>query len=458
MLSEILATFVVNTHFDDLPKEAIRRAKSSILDCLGVMLAGSTQEVGRLIIGFARSWGENALSSVISGGFRTSPAQAALVNGTLGHALDYDDDSDTTIAHPTVTMLPGVLALGEDKASGRDVLEAYIVGVEVAARMGSVLLPHHYDKGWHATATLGTIGSTAASAKMLKLGVNHTKTAFGIAASEASGLKSNFGTMVKPLHAGSAAAKGVTAALLAQSGFTANQDIFEGPHGFIRMFAGRNDRRRNRVAEGLGTSFDIVSPGINIKKYPCCYQTHAAIDAVLHLVKENGLTPEDVKTIRCGVHEVTPTTLIHPDPVTGLEAKFSLPYCLAVALVTGYVRMKDFQDDSVLRPDIRKHMGKVEMYVHPKLRGRAMLTAAIVDVETHDGRTLSHRVDKPSGSGRSPLSWEALVSKFTDCAPLVLDTSDSDSVVEAIRTLDKLSSIKPLMETLCMGNLRKKEG
>jgi 2-methylcitrate dehydratase PrpD len=458
MLSETLAAFVARTHFDDLPQEAIKRAKSSILDCLGVMLAGSTQEVGRLIIGFAKSFGGDPRSSVVSGGFRTSPVQAALVNGTLGHALDYDDDSDTTIAHPTVTMLPGVLALGEDHGSGRDVLEAYILGVEVAARIGSALLPHHYHKGWHATSTLGAIGSTAASAKILKLDVNQTKNAFGIAASEASGLRSNFGTMVKPLHAGSAASKGVTAALLAQSGFTANQDIFEGPQGFIRLFGGKNDARLKRVADGLGKFFDIVSPGINIKKYPCCYQTHSAIDALLYLVKKNGLIPEGIRAIRCGVHEITPKTLIHPDPVTGLEAKFSLPYCLAVALATGYVRMKDFQDDSVLRPDIRKHMGKVEMYVHPKLRGHAMLTAAMVDIETQDGRKLSHRVDKPSGSGRFPLSWEALVSKFTDCASLVLGAGDSGSVVEAISALDTLSSIKPLMETLSMGSLRKTGG
>jgi len=455
MLSQTLATFVVNTHFDDLPEEAIKRAKSSILDCLGVMLAGSTQEVGRLIIRFAKSFVGDPRSSVISGGFRTSPAQAALVNGTIGHALDYDDDSDTTIAHPTVTILPAVLALGEDHSSGRDVLETYIVGVEVAARIGSVLLPHHYDKGWHATSTLGAIGSTAASAKMLRLDVTQTKNAFGIAASEASGLRSNFGTMVKPLHAGSAASKGVTAALLAQSGFTANQDIFEGPQGFIRLFGGKNDARLKRVAEGLGKSFDIVCPGINIKKYPCCYQTHSAIDALLHLVKKNGLTPENIQTIRCGVHEVTPKTLIHPDPVTGLEAKFSLPYCLAVALATGYVRMEDFQDDRVLRPDVRKHMEKVEMYVHPKLRGHAMTSAAVVSIETQEGKRFSHRVDKPSGSGRFPLSWEALVSKFTDCASLVLDAGDSDSVVKAISTLDSLSSIKPLMQTLSMGSLKK---
>jgi 2-methylcitrate dehydratase PrpD len=454
MFTEKLAEFVVETDFDSLPGEAMERAKFSILDCLGVMLAGSIGPVGKLIMGFARTMGGEPRSSVIAGGFRTSAPNAALANGTMGHALDYDDDSDTTYGHPTVAILPAVLALGEDRASGRDVLESYILGHEVGARLGSVLIPPHYEKGWHSTSTLGAITAAAASAKILKLEVEKTRMAFGIAASEASGLRSNFGTMGKPLHAGSAAQKGVLAALLAESGFEADGDILESRFGFINVFDGRGNVDLEEITADLGTSYDIVSPGINIKKYPCCYNTHSAIDGLLKLVEKNGLSPQDIKNIRCGVNELSPGILIHPDPKTGLEAKFSLPYCLAVALVKGNVRIADFEDAKVRDDTIREQMKKVEMYVHSDLKGQDTLPSAVIEIETKAGEKYSLRVERPSGSGRFPLTWDRLVSKFRDCSSLVMNENDSDSVIASIQELEGLSSIKDLMDILAQESKR----
>jgi 2-methylcitrate dehydratase PrpD len=448
MFTEKLAGFVVGTDFDSIPGEAVQRAKASILDCLGVMVAGSIGPVGKLIMQFARTMGGEPRSSVIAGGFKTSAPNAALANGTMGHALDYDDDSDTTNGHPTVTILPAILALGEDRASGRDVLESYILGHEVGARLGSVLIPPHYEKGWHSTSTLGAITAAAASAKILKLGVEKTRMAFGIAASEASGLRSNFGTMVKPLHAGSAAQKGVAAALLAESGFEADGDILESRFGFINVFDGREDVDLEEVTGDLGTSYDIVSPGINIKKYPCCYNTHSAIDGLLKLVENSGLAPHDVKNIRCGVNELSPGILIHPDPKTGLEAKFSLPYCLAVALSKGNVGIADFGDERIRDESIREHMKKVEMYVHSDLKGQDTLPSAVIEVETRAGEKHSLRVDRPSGSGRFPLTWDKLVSKFRDCSSLVMNENDSDAVIASIQELESLPSIQDLMDIL----------
>jgi 2-methylcitrate dehydratase PrpD len=454
MFTEKLAKFVVGTDFDSLPGEAIERAKSSILDCLGVMVAGSTEPVGKLITEFVRTMGGSSRSSVIAGGFKTSAPNAALANGTMGHALDYDDDSDTTNGHPTVAILPAVLALGEDRASGRDVLESYILGHEVGARLGSVLIPPHYEKGWHSTSTLGAIAAAAASAKILKLGVEQTRMAFGIAASEASGLRSNFGTMVKPLHAGSAAHKGVVTALLAESGFEADRDIFESPFGFINVYEGRGDVDLEEVTADLGTSYDIVSPGINIKKYPCCYNTHASIDGLLQLVEKNDLLPQDIKKIRCGVNELSPGILIHPDPKTGLEAKFSLPYCLSVALSKGNVKIEDFADAKIRDDSIREHMKKIEMYVHPDLKGQDTLPSAVVEIETKAGETYALRIDRPSGSGRFPLTWEKLVSKFRDCSSLVMNENDSDAVIASIQELDGFSNIQNLMDILSQGSKR----
>lgn len=450
MLTEALATFVVETSYEHLPEEATERAKTHILDCIGVMLAGSRHEVGKHIIQFVKTAGGNPQSSVITGGFKTSAPNAALANGTMGHALDYDDDSDSIIGHPTTVILPAILALGENLASGKDVLTSYVIGVEVGARIASVpgFMPGHYEGGWHATSTIGIMGAVAASAKILKLDIEQTKIAFGIAASEASGLKSNFGTMVKPLHAGSAAKKGVTAALLAKSGFVANPEMFESQCGYFDLYGGGEEYDFKKATENLGKSFDIIFPGINIKKYPSCYYTQSPIDALLALVKEHKLLPHNVRHIRCGVNEIAAKTLIYPDPRTGLEGKFSLPYCLTVALVNGDVTIKDFQDESVQDDAIQEMLKKIEMYSPPELKRSETKCSTVVEIETEDGNKYSHQLERPSGHGLSPLSLEELLSKFRACASFVLNENDTDFVISSIERLDEVSQVRELIEVL----------
>ena len=453
MLTETLSTFILQTGFDDLPTKAVERAKHHILDGIGVMLAGATHPISRRVMNHVRSLGGAPQASVIAGGFKTSAPQAALVNATMGHVLDFDDDSDTTISHPTITNLPAIIALGENRSSGRQLLTAYIVGLETCARIAAMpgFLPGHYEKGWHATSTLGVLNAAAGSAKILDLDVLHIRSAFGIAVSEAGGLRSNFGTMTKPLQAGTATAKGVTSALLAEAGITANENMFECPQGFYDLYGNLTTIDETAATAGLGIDFDIVTPGINIKKYPCCYYIHAAIDGLLYLVDKHGLLPDDVRQIRCGISSIAADVLKYDQPGNSVEARFSMNYCLAKALLNHGILVQDFQDEEVLDEKVRKWMNMVDLTVEPSMDKPGRSLGARLEVTTKDGQTFSHEMIKAVGACENPLSWEAVVSKFKTCAMQVLDEDQVNRVVFDIERLEEIESIGEIINTLSGG-------
>ena len=290
------------------------------LDCLGAALAGYSHPIGKIITDFVKESGGSPKATVIGAGFKTSPHEAALANGTMAHALDYDDYSLVLAGHPSVSLLPSILAIGEDRGiSGKKVLTAYIVGFEIESKLGAGVNFRHYELGWHATCTLGTLGAAAACSSILGLDIEKTRMALGIAASEASGLRQNFGTMTKPFHAGLSARNGVIAALLAEKGFTADKNILEAEFGFCNLFCGKGEYDSERITSNLGNPFAIFEPGISIKPYPSCGGTHTALDAMLYLAKENDINPSDVEEIGVDVPELLPRVLIHSNPKTGLE-------------------------------------------------------------------------------------------------------------------------------------------
>jgi 2-methylcitrate dehydratase PrpD len=306
-----IAAFIAEADYGQFPPEAIHLAKRSILDCLGVALAGSSESAGRIVVDYVRELGGAPLATVIKGGFKTSPPMAALANGTMAHALDYDDVFATGGGHASVSIVPAVVALGEASgASGRKLLEAYLVGFEVGARISAAIEPGHSEKGWHPTATVNALRAAAATAKMLNLHGDEIEHALGLAASLAGGLRLNIGTMTKPFHAGNASRNGIIACMLARKGFTAEKGILEqSPYGFCEIFSGDEKPDLEKLTEGLGTQFQIVSPGIGIKKYPCVAGIHSAIDAVLHLAEQYAVTPDMVEAITCGVRKMRPQTL-----------------------------------------------------------------------------------------------------------------------------------------------------
>src|SRR5262249_29042016 len=292
---------------------------------------------------------------------------AALATGTAAHAHDFADMCFVSPAHPSAPLVAAALAAGEvTHASGAALLDAYIAGFELEGRLGRAMNPRHYQRGWHCTATIGTIGTAAAAARLFGLDVERTGHALAIAASEASGLKENFGTMVKPLHAGLAARNGVVAAQLARAGLTASAAAIDGAQGVLAAMDSERSSLDD-VAADLGIRWEIVETGITVKLYPSCAGTHPTLDALLDLRRLAGFTAADVEAVEVGVDPIVPTILIHDRPTTGLEGKFSMPFCAAAAVVHGHVRIETFDASHLQGERGRAIQSRVAMRGRPAL-------------------------------------------------------------------------------------------
>ena len=444
MSTEKIARFIAESTYEQLPEEAIATAKGSILDYLGVALAGGGEPGSRLITEYIREEGGRPEAGVIGGGFKAVASHAAWANGTQGHALDYDDTSEAFMGHPTVALLPGVLALGEKLGlSGKDVLLSYITGFEAGASVAPVCILQSYLLGWHSTCTMGTIGAAAACARLLRLTIEETRMALGIGATLAGGLKQNFGTMTKPLHAGNAARNGVVAATLAQRGFTADGSILEAPQGFCKVFSGGAELDMARLGEGLGERYTIIS-GIAIKPYPSCHGTHSSIETTLELRKRHNIKAEDVEEVELRCNPFVETAAIHSRPQTGLEGKFSNQYCVAAALIDGEVGLKSFTDEMVMRPQAQELISKVKYSHPPEFQALGLGSETVIRLK--GGREFSYRVNAPRGFADSPLGWEEICAKYRDCASMALPAAAVERSLELVSNLEAVTGIGQLME------------
>jgi 2-methylcitrate dehydratase PrpD len=429
--TERLASFVAETRFETLSAEVVTAARRAILDTLGVTLAGAAEEGSRILLDAISATSGTGDASILGTGLRASPSQAALANGALGHALDFDDVSVSMRGHPSIPLLPAVLALAEPAQSGGDAaLAAFVVGFEVECRLGRALGPSSYARGWHATSVAGSIGAAAACASLLHLDVERTRHALGIASSMACGSRQNFGTMTKPLHAGLAARAGVEAADLASRGFTAAPDILEAPMGFGVLFSPDGDWRPERLGDP-GKPWEILTPGINVKQYPCCYMTHQALDATLAATERRPHDPGDVESIEVRVAPGSTSALIHSRPTSGLEGKFSMEYCVAAAVLDGAVRLRTFDDDQVRRPEAQDLLRRVEVAYLPKEEAWSSPSTRVT-VRLRDGGPLVAEVTRERGSPGDPLSWDELVAKYRDCAGRVLPGDQVERSLELI--------------------------
>jgi 2-methylcitrate dehydratase PrpD len=445
-VSEHLARFVAETK--RVPEEAIAQAKRALLDTLGVTLAGSREESARIVAGWARDGGGREEATLLGQRVRVPAAEAALANGTAAHALDYDDVNLPMRGHPSAPLLPAALATAETPGrSGRDLLAAFVLGFEVEARLGRAIGEAHYALGWHATSTLGTLGAAAASAQLLGLDAGRSQMALGIAASLASGLQQNFGTMTKPLHAGWAARNGVVAAELAGRGFTADPRALEGESGLLRAMSGGAEVDFEPLA-ALGDPFEITSSGIGVKLYPCCYAVHRSLDAALDLRAQQRIDPGAIARVRVEVSRGALLPLREEPPATGLEGKFSLGYCLAAALADGRVGLATFTDEAVRRPAARELMAKVEAREGAEPGAFPIGGYAEVGIVLRDGSEHSLRVDTPRGDPSRPLSWDELAGKFRDCAANVLPTQAVERTLSTVERLEELPNLGGLIETL----------
>ena len=439
-----LAARILAFRYEDLPEEAVYWAKQAIIDTIGVTFAGACEPTAQIPAGIPGMAGQAGPCLVLGGQQRTTALDAAMLNGAASHALDYDDVSPTMGGHPSVMLAVPILALGDMYGiDGRDALTAYVAGYETAAKVARAVNFAHYEKGWHPTATLGIFGATAVAARLMGLDVEQSARALAIAVSLASGVKANFGTMTKPLHVGQGTRNALFAAFLARDGFTANPDAFEHPQGFFEVFNGAGHYDAARIFDAWANPLDLVDPGLGIKQFPCCGSTHMAITMMLNLREQHGLTPQKARRIEIYAH---PQRLPHTDRPTvssALEAKFSVQYCVARALMHGRVSLDHFEGDAWAEPQAQALLQVMQVAPHPTMTDKPW--CAEVMVETPDGRRLSEKTEYLMGRGRpNPMSEAEMWVKFEDCASRVLPALQIAQLFDALGRLEQLASIREL--------------
>lgn len=430
------------------PAPARERAAAAFLDTAGVTLAGVPEPASRIVRQQIAIEGGDACT-VIGTNQRAGVSAAALANGTAAHALDFDDMCFVSLAHPSAPLVAALFAAAEVAgARGTTTLDAYVVGFEVETRLGQALNPRHYQRGWHCTSTLGAVGAAAAVARVLGLDAAATGHALAIAASSAAGLKENFGTMVKPLHAGLAARSAVTAGFLARSGMTASAQALDGPQGLLHAMDGQQAGFGDSL-DDLGSRWEVLDTGITVKLYPSCAGTHPSLDALLDLRQREHVDADAVERVEIDVDSITPTILIHDRPATGLEGKFSMPFCAASALVHGAVDVDTFDDAHLSDERVRQLMPRIHMRADRSLDGvAAALTQARVAIHLRDGRVVAQYADGARGYPTRPARQDELESKFLSCARRVLSAAAADRALGLLRTIDQLDDIGSLMTAL----------
>jgi 2-methylcitrate dehydratase PrpD len=442
-VTEKLAQFVANTKYETIPSKAIETGKLAVRDCLGVALAGSKEDDAKICAEIARHEGAKEEATVIGQGFKSSALQAAFANGTAAHAMDFDH-SFTLMGQPTAPIIPAIFSLGESLgASGRQLLEAYAAGFEVTGKLAYSLRDSAHD-GWHAPSTLGSFGAAAGCAKLLGLEASKVEMALGIAASMASGVVSNFGTMTKPLHVGLGARNGVLAAKLAAGGYTANGKAIEAGMGFYNVFH-NGATIHDEAIEELGRSYALETDGIRIKPYPCGGLTHQAIDAILEFRAKHGLTPEAVESIDVDVMRHTYERIVFKIPQNGIQGKFCMPYLLARAIIDGRVFIDAFTDSAVRDPQVLKLAERIQMRLDNSLPSSGLGSRPCrVTLRLKNGQTHSRVVQHSKGGPEVPMTADELKAKFTGCARQTLSETSTERAWEDLNRLETLNDIRPL--------------
>jgi aconitate decarboxylase len=445
-LTEQFVDHVLAVSYDTLPPQAIEMAREVTLDGIAVILAGSTEPlgVGRISTAYVREMGGAPQASVITGGFKTSIGNAAYANGTMAHALDFDN-TWYPLNHPTSPTLPAIMAIAEyQKLSGKKIIEAIVAAFEVQGRVRLAATGLKTGAGFHKPGTTGTFGATAAACKLLGLDQQQTLMAFGLAGSRAGSLSINTGSMTKSSHSGHAARMGVECGVLAQMGWTASADVF-GPKGFFDTFL-HGDAKPELLVKDFGKPFRMVDPGVGFKKHPSNYFTHRPIDAALALREEHALKGGDIA--RVSVTFPRFEYVNRPQPETGLDGKFSVQYTTAIALLDGEISVDSFTNERRFAPDVVALLPKMEFRIDDSIPADFDHMYVIVDVTFSDGRMLTKRVDKLSGWVGSPLTRGQRLKKYYSCTRRVLDDAAADRVLEAVEKLETLADITAIMDIL----------
>lgn len=459
-----VAKFISSTRYEDIPEAVLDRAAKHVADTIGVILAGLNSDLAPPLRKYIKASGASGASRVVGWGDATSPEVAALANGALAHALDYDDANTAMRGHPSAIAVGALLASPEAAGmTGKQLLEAYTIGVECATRISRAMgLGPHNNPGWHITATMGVFASTAAMAKIRGLDEHQIRMALGVVASMSSGIQRNFGTMTKPLHAGIAARSGLTAVTLAQSGWTAYESVFDGPVAFPAVF-GTGDADVTMIEGSLGKPFVFAEPqfGMNLKLYPCCYGNARPIEAIEKMFGGKKVDPSTIEKIELWTLPNGLRPLLYSRPTTGLEGKFSGEYNIAAAIVDAQVNFATFTDEMVNRPEIQALIERTTQHEHercnvgengeilPNTFGIGTRGFIELIVTMKDGRVLTEKVYASKGSAVRPLDWADVEAKFLDCAKEgSIDAGAAKKVISSLQSLSSVSDMRALVDTL----------
>jgi 2-methylcitrate dehydratase PrpD len=446
-ITQELARYCNRMKFDDLSDEVIDCAKYRFLDFISVACRGSKEDPSQTTYRFVKEMGKG--EGVMIGTREKAPyLYSALANGTSSHAIEMDDVNNEASLHPGVVVFPSALATGEmARASGKGFILAVVLGYEVMVRLGSALGPENtYKRGFHPTGTCGTFGSSVASSKILGLQEEEILNAIGISGSQAAGSMEYLaqGAWTKPFHAGWAAHSGMVAALLSRKGFKGPGSILEGRDGFLHAYSNKADP--SKVLEGIGSRFEILRT--SVKPHACCRYMQPPIDAVLKIVNENNLRPEQVKKIKVGVLRAGAPLIAEPieskyNPQSIVDAQFSMPFGATAALLYGKASLKEFQLSVIQSRPVREMMRKVDCVVDPQLdRTFPKQWRATAEILTEDDKCYSTTIEYPKGDPENPLSWEEMIERFHDLTGQIMKKDQRLKIVEAVKKLDGIKDIR----------------
>lgn len=446
----VLSEFASKTRLDDISAEAIAATKRHILDCTGVALAATAEPAGRIIVDITREQGGGPQATVLGTTLRTGVVSAAWANGALAHLLDFDD---TGFSHPTACILPAALAMAEEAgATGGDLVAAVCVGLEVFERMSSSGRQHEHvlrGSGFHPTSLYGCSAAAAGAGSIAGLNPRQMGVAIGLAAANAGGLTQHFGTWGKGIHAGNAARAGVTSVLLARKDYVADPAGLEGDYGFYSAFHGDGNYTLDKMADGLGTHWSIVDPGLTVKRYPCCGGNLRALDSLEALMVEHDIHIADVERLEVDVHPDLLDVVRFHKPNDGFRGKFSIDYVLAAMLLDRRVDLNSFADSYCNAPQMRAALEKVAVNAHPEWpHDRESRRKTPVTVTMKDGRTFTRLVEKVRGSPGNPMTRDELVDKYRGCASRVLKGEGLERSIAALESLETIPAVKTLIEEL----------
>ncbi len=453
-IAEVIAEFILKTKYEDLPKETISMAKLFIIDVTGCMIGASKEPQARVILEVLKNEGGNAHSSVFTHGFKTSVMNAALMNGTMGHIFDFDDDHREGTMHPSVAVFPAVFALGEKlQVSGKNLLRAYILGLEVMIRVGESFLGQSYNQGFHPTGTCGVFGAAAGCALLLGLDVKRTIYALGLAGSFSAGTTEwkSEGSWQKPLQAGHPAMSGVLAACLAERDFIGVGTIFEGPNGVIRAFSFKDQFDYARITENLGKKWEMVDN--SIKVHACCRFSAPVADCALDLYRQ-GVRSKEVKGILAKVSSRAIQSLCFPTerklrPVTHVDAQFSLPYAIAVSICKNRAGVDEFRGAALGDAEVLGLAKKVTWELDPKAEAMYPKAYPATLIATlNDGRKFEAYVDYPKGDPENPASMEEILHKFNLLSKNYCDEKKREKIVAELKRIEEIENIAKMGDLL----------